>query len=129
MTRGRCLDQIVVWAMLDRDAFTLAELTRHLTSLAGRTAVPVDALQSSLQRLDLAFVLGEDAGVYHWRVPCSARAVDSRRPKSNSRGSFRSWKHCTPGRPGCRPAIRFKRRSAFLQITRSARSAAMSSGA
>jgi hypothetical protein len=67
--RGRCLDQIVVWAMLDREAFTLAELTRQLTSLAGRTAVPVDALQSSLQRLDLAFILGEDAGVYRWRVP------------------------------------------------------------
>jgi hypothetical protein len=67
--RGRCLDQIVVWAMLDREAFTLAELILHLTSLAGRTAVPVDALQSSLQRLDLAFILGEDAGVYSWRVP------------------------------------------------------------
>ena len=67
--RGQCLDQIVVWAMLDREAFTLAELILHLTSLAGRTAVPVDALQSSLQRLDLAFILGEDAGVYSWRVP------------------------------------------------------------
>lgn len=67
--RGRCLDQIVVWAMLDREAFTLPELTRHLTSLVGRSAVPVDALQSSLQRLDLAFIIGEDAGVYHWRVP------------------------------------------------------------
>jgi WD40 repeat protein len=67
--RGCCLDQIVVWAMLDREAFTLPELTRHVASLAGRNAVPVDALQSSLQRLDLAFILGEDAGVYRWRVP------------------------------------------------------------
>ena len=67
--RGRCLDQIVVWAMLDHDAFALPELNRHLTSLAGHSAVPVDALQSSLQRLDLAFILGEDAGVYRWRVP------------------------------------------------------------
>jgi len=66
--RGCCLDQIVVWAMLDREAFTLAEVTRHLTRLGGR-AVPVDALQSSLQRLDLAFILGEDEGVYRWRVP------------------------------------------------------------
>jgi WD40 repeat protein len=67
--RARCLDQIVVWAMLDREAFKLAEVTRHLATLTGRNAVPVDELQSSLQRLDLAFILGEDEGVYRWRVP------------------------------------------------------------
>jgi hypothetical protein len=66
---GRCLDQIVVWAMLERDSFTLSELTRQLAELSGRIAVPVAALQSSLQRLDLAFIIGEEAGVYRWRVP------------------------------------------------------------
>jgi hypothetical protein len=89
--RQRCLDQIVVWAMLDREAFTLAELTRHVTSLANRTAVPVDALQSSLQRLDLAFILGEDAGVYRWRIPLFRTRRELEAPEEQLREQLSRW--------------------------------------
>jgi hypothetical protein len=88
---ARCLDQIVVWAMLDREAFTLPELTRHLTSLTGRAAVPVDALQSSLQRLDLAFVLGEDSGVYRWRVPLFRGRRQLEAPEEQLREQLSRW--------------------------------------
>src|SRR5262249_33313732 len=91
MTRARCLDQIVVWSMLDREAFTLPELTRQLTSLAGRTAVPVDALESSLQRLDLAFVLGEDEGVYRWRVPLFRTRRQFEAPEEQLREQLQRW--------------------------------------
>jgi hypothetical protein len=65
--RGSRIDRIVVYAMLERDSFSLGDVIESLQ--VHDFKVSIDALQQSLQRLTLAFVFGEERGVYAWRVP------------------------------------------------------------
>ena len=65
--RGSRIDRIVVYAMVERDAFSLGDVFETLQ--AHDFKVSTDALHQSLQRLTLAFVFGEERGVYSWRVP------------------------------------------------------------
>jgi WD40 repeat protein len=65
--RGSRIDRIVVYAMLERDSFSLGDVIESLKVYDFK--VSTDALHQSLQRLTLAFVFGEERGVYFWRVP------------------------------------------------------------
>ena len=65
--RGSRIDRIVVYAMLERDAFSLGDVIESLK--VHDFKVSTDALHQSLQRLTLAFIFGEERGVYSWRVP------------------------------------------------------------
>jgi hypothetical protein len=61
------IDRIVVYAMVERDSFSRGDVIESL--LVHDFKVSTDALHQSLQRLSLAFVFGEERGVYSWRVP------------------------------------------------------------
>jgi hypothetical protein len=65
--RGSRIDRIVVYAMLERDSFSLGDVIESLK--VHDFKVSTDVLHQSLQRLTLAFIFGEDRGVYSWRVP------------------------------------------------------------
>jgi hypothetical protein len=65
--RGARIDRIVVFAMLERDSFSLGDVIESLN--AHDFKVSTDELHQSLERLTLAFVFGEERGVYSWRVP------------------------------------------------------------
>ena len=65
--RGSRIDRIVVYAMLELDSFSLGDVIESLK--VHDFKVSTDALHQSLQRLTLAFVFGEERGVYFWRVP------------------------------------------------------------
>jgi len=65
--RGERIDRIVVYAMLEHDSFSLGDVIESLK--VDDFKVSTDALHQSLQRLTLAFVFGEERGVYSWRVP------------------------------------------------------------
>jgi len=65
--RGSRIDRIVVYAMLEHDSFSLGDVIESLK--VDDFKVSTDALHQSLQRLTLAFVFGEERGVYSWRVP------------------------------------------------------------
>jgi hypothetical protein len=65
--RGARIDRIVVFAMLEHDSFSLGDVIESLKVHGFK--VSTDALHQSLQRLTLAFVFGEERGVYFWRVP------------------------------------------------------------
>jgi hypothetical protein len=67
--RASCIDRIVVWSMIDRDSFTLADLRQTVGDFPEAASVQTEDLQHSLQRLDLAFILGEESGTYSWRIP------------------------------------------------------------
>jgi hypothetical protein len=67
--RASCIDRIVVWSMVDRDSFTLADLRQTVGNFSEAASVRTEDLQRSLQRLDLAFILGEESGTYSWRIP------------------------------------------------------------
>jgi hypothetical protein len=65
--RAARIDRIVVWAMLEADAFDLAGILARLEDLGA--AVRAEEVRTSLTRLELAFVLGQERGIYRWRVP------------------------------------------------------------
>ena len=65
--RGSRIDRIVVFVMLERDSFSLGDVIESLK--VHDFKVSTDVLHQSLQRLTLAFVFGEERGVYSWRVP------------------------------------------------------------
>jgi hypothetical protein len=60
------IDRIVVYAVLDHDSLFLSDVISSLKAF--RFEVSAEGLRSSLQRLSLAFILGEDRGRYIWRV-------------------------------------------------------------
>jgi hypothetical protein len=67
------LDRIIVYATVERDGFTLGELMRLLDGWDCNFSN--EEVKRSLMRLDLAFILGEDAkdGRYRYRVPLFQR--------------------------------------------------------
>jgi hypothetical protein len=65
--RGKRLDRVIVWAMLDEDGFDLGAVLDLLGRLGAR--VRAEEVRLSLTRLELAFVLGATGGSYRWRVP------------------------------------------------------------
>jgi hypothetical protein len=65
--RGARIDRIVVYAMLERNSFSLGDVIESLRDHGLKAST--DELHQSLQRLTLAYVFGEERGVYSWRVP------------------------------------------------------------
>lgn len=65
--RAARLDRIIVYAMAESPGFTRRELLDRLAGL-GVAALP-EEVQASLQRLDLAFILGREGERFAFRVP------------------------------------------------------------
>jgi hypothetical protein len=65
--RASRIARIVVYAMLERDGFFLSNVIESFKTR--RIEASTEELRLSLQRLSLAFILGEDRGYYSWRVP------------------------------------------------------------
>jgi hypothetical protein len=53
--------------MLGQDDFDLRAVLARLEELGA--SVRAEEVRTSLTRLELAFVIGAERGVYHWRVP------------------------------------------------------------
>jgi hypothetical protein len=67
------LDRIVVYAMVERESFTLTDLLAFLEE-AG-CAADTEGLKNSLARLELAFVLGRRGNEYFFRVPLQRELI------------------------------------------------------
>jgi hypothetical protein len=67
------LDRIVVYAMVERESFTLTELLSFLEE-AG-FAADTEGLKNSLARLELAFVFGRRGNEYFFRVPLQRELI------------------------------------------------------
>ncbi len=73
------LDQAIVYATVEADEFTRAELMDRLEALA--LPFQSEQLEQSLLRLDLAFILGEQDGRFCYRVPLFREMVRAREPE------------------------------------------------
>ena len=75
---GSQRDRIIVYATIERDAFTQPELLRMLDAL-GYSAIP-EQVQRSLERLQLAYVIQREKEQYHYCVPLFRDWVLAREP-------------------------------------------------
>ncbi len=74
------LDRVVVYATIEGDAFTLAEV---LDTLAGHgSEIAADRVEHSLKRLELAWVIGSDGEAFSYRVPLFVDRVRGQDPAS-----------------------------------------------
>lgn len=67
------LDRIIVWSTVAMERFSFAELM----ALLDKHGVKAETrrIEQSLARLELAFVLGEDGGMYSYRVPLFRKMI------------------------------------------------------
>ena len=76
---GNRLDRLLVYATIERESFSLGEALGILEEL-GESVSP-DRVERSLERLELAFVLGKDGTRYSYRVPIFKKRVLAQEPK------------------------------------------------
>jgi len=74
------LDRIVVYATIEGDAFTLAEVLETLARHGSEIAA--DRVERSLKRLELAWVVGSDGDAFRYRVPLFVDRVRGQDPAS-----------------------------------------------
>ena len=73
------LDRIIVYATIQQDEFTLAELMDNLDRL--HVNYEAEQLRQSLQRLELAFIVGREQNRYFYRVPLFQRMIRNEEPE------------------------------------------------
>ena len=76
---GNRLDRIIVYATIEQPAFTLAELLATLE--AQQCQVAPERVTRSLERLELAYVLGQQDGRYAYQVPLFREMILAREPQ------------------------------------------------
>ena len=67
------LDRAIVYATIERESFTLADVVAALREHGAE--VDVDRLERSLRRLELAWIIGEDDGTFTYCVPLFVERV------------------------------------------------------
>lgn len=83
------LDRIVVFATVDQDQFTLAELMRRLESEG--LALEPETVRRSVMRLELAFVLSREGSTYAYQVPLQRELIQEQDPAASLRRELRGY--------------------------------------
>ena len=87
--RDKQIDRIVVYASVEREPFTLAEVMDVLE--AAGMAVEPEAVKQSVMRLDLAFVLARNGERYHFQVPLQRDLILAMDPQATLRRELRGF--------------------------------------
>jgi len=74
------LDRVIVYGLIGREEFELADLLELLTGL-GYEAAP-EQVKESLTRLELAFIIGCGRNRFRWQVPLWRERVLAKEPQS-----------------------------------------------